>query len=257
MKIYLDPGHGGSDPGAQANGLQEKNVTLELVKRMKEMLVKEYENFSVRTSRSDDQTMSLAGRTNDANRWGADFYLSIHINAGGGEGFEDFIHNKLSDSSQTAKLRNTIHAEIIKVNNLKDRGKKKANFHVLRETKMPALLTENGFIDNAKDAAKMKTSSWLEEVARGHVVGLAKALGLKSKATNSANNVMYLKIITDSLWTYNTAKWTDRAVVVKKGEVFTIVKDRFKVDGGFMYKIKSGLYITANPKYVKAYTNKK
>src|SRR5690625_1323086 len=103
VKIYIDAGHGGHDPGAVANGLREKDLTLKITKHVRDYL-KNY-NCSVRMSRTNDKTLSLAQRTNDANRWGADFFLSIHINAGGGTGYEDYIYNGLSNSSKTAKIR--------------------------------------------------------------------------------------------------------------------------------------------------------
>jgi hypothetical protein len=113
-----------------------------------------------------------------ANAWGADFYLSIHINAGGGTGYEDYIYDALSDRSHTAVIQRIIHPEVTKLNHLIDRGEKRANYHVLRESTMDALLSENGFIDMASDAEKMKNSSWIENVARGHVNGLANAFNL-------------------------------------------------------------------------------
>lgn len=64
---------------------------------------------------------------------------------------------------------------------IKDRGKKAANFAVLRETKMPALLTENLFIDHPQDAALLKDAAFREKLARGHVTGMAKAFSLKKK----------------------------------------------------------------------------
>jgi len=133
-------------------------------------------------SRTSDATVSLQQRTDMANAWGADFYLAIHINSGGGTGYEDYIHDQLSDTSRTAGLQRIIHPEVMKLNNLTDRGMKKADYHVLRESTMDALLSENGFIDNPNDAAKMKDHGWIENVARGHVNGLAKALGLTRKA---------------------------------------------------------------------------
>lgn len=183
MKLYLDPGHGGSDPGAQGNGLKEKNINFDIARRIRNILTNEYKGVHVRMSRTDDSTKSLTQRTNEANSWGADYYLSIHCNSfnGSARGYEDFIHSSLSDSSQTARYQDTIHAEVIKVNQLQDRGQKKANFHVLRETIMSALLTENGFIDNAQDAELMKEASWRQSVARGHVNGLAKAFNLEKK----------------------------------------------------------------------------
>src|SRR5699024_1008638 len=69
-----------------------------------------------------------------------------------------------------------------------DRGKKKANFAVLRETNMPAILPENLFIDRKEDAAKLKDSKFLDKVAKGHAIGIAKTLGLKKKGSTSTSN---------------------------------------------------------------------
>lgn len=251
IKIFIDPGHGGEDPGAQANGLQEKDVTLAIALRIKLMLTNNYENTQVKMSRTGDQTISLKERTNAANRWGADFFLSVHINAGGGKGYEDYIYHRSSDSSRTAKLRDQIHSEIIKLSSMHDRGKKKANFHVLRESKMPALLTESGFIDHIDDATKMKQDFWLDYISRGHVLGLVKAFGLIRKA--NLPQITCIKVIADSLWTYHSPKWSNRALLVSKNDVFTVIRKPFKVGDGFMYKLKSGLYITASRKYVREY----
>src|SRR5690625_5202202 len=128
VKIYLDPEHGGRDPGTLVNGIEEKNVTLSIANRVRNILVNEYSNVSVKMSRTGDTTVELIDRTNDANAWGADYFLSIHINSGGGTGYEDYIHSGLSDNSHTSNLRKTIHDEVVKVMNMRNRGKKKANF---------------------------------------------------------------------------------------------------------------------------------
>lgn len=177
FKLFLDPGHGGTDPGAVGNGLQEKNVTLQIATRIRDILTAEYSNVSILMSRTGDQTVSLTERTNAANAWGANYFLSIHINAGGGTGFESYIYPNVG--APTTTYQRVIHQEVVKVNELTDRGMKQADLHVLRESAMPALLTENGFIDNASDAAKMKSSAWLDKVARGHVNGLALAFNLQ------------------------------------------------------------------------------
>lgn len=181
VKVFIDPGHGGTDPGAIGNGLQEKNLTLQIATRVRDMLVNEYNNVSVLMSRTGDQTLSLTQRTNAANAWGADFLLSVHINAGGGTGYEDFIYPGVG--SPTTTYQNLIHEEIMKLVNFRDRGKKTANFHMLRESRMPALLTENGFIDNAEDAAKLKSASFMENIARGHVNGIVRCFGLTRKTS--------------------------------------------------------------------------
>ncbi|WP_085993886.1 N-acetylmuramoyl-L-alanine amidase [Oceanobacillus senegalensis] len=183
MKLYLDPGHGGKDPGAQGNSLQEKHVTLDIAKRIHSILSNEYEGIQIKMSRTSDTSKCLNKRTNEANSWGADYFVSIHCNAfnGKAKGYEDYIYSELSDSSLTSEYQNIMHEEITKLNQLSVRRKKKANFHVLRETKMAAFLSENGFIDNDNDANFMKQASWRQKVARGHVNGIARAFHLKKK----------------------------------------------------------------------------
>ncbi|MCU9612750.1 N-acetylmuramoyl-L-alanine amidase [Caldibacillus lycopersici] len=181
VKIFIDPGHGGLDAGAVANGLQEKNLTLQIAQKMKTFL-EEYENVSIRMSRTGDQTVSLTERTNAANSWGADFYISVHINAGGGTGFESYVYTSVPTRTRT--IQDHIHDEILKLVNLTNRGQKQANFHVLRESHMDAVLTENGFIDTVADANKLKNSSFINSIARGHVNGLAKAFNLQKKPTD-------------------------------------------------------------------------
>ncbi|MBT2661961.1 N-acetylmuramoyl-L-alanine amidase [Bacillus sp. ISL-45] len=181
VKVFIDPGHGGTDPGAVGNGLREKDLTLQIATRVKNILIQEYDNVSVLMSRTGDQTVSLTERTNAANAWGANFLLSIHINAGGGTGYEDFIYPGVG--TPTTTYQSNIHAAVLALVDFYDRGKKTANFHMLRESNMPALLTENGFIDNSNDAAKLKSSSFIENIARGHANGIVKSFNLPKKAT--------------------------------------------------------------------------
>lgn len=181
VKIYIDAGHGGGDPGAVGFGLKEKDLTLEIAKNIRNILQKEYENVKVKMSRTKDVEKSLDDRTNEANSWGADLFLSIHINAGRGTGYEDFIYTSESRESKTRMIQESIHAEVMKVIDIPDRGLKQADLHVLRESKMPAILTESGFIDQQSDAEKLKNIDWLEKVARGHANGIVKSFKLKKK----------------------------------------------------------------------------
>jgi N-acetylmuramoyl-L-alanine amidase len=180
FKLYLDPGHGGKDPGAVANGLQEKDIVLTLAKRIRDILAAEYEGVAVKMSRSDDSFPSLNNRTDEANSWGAQLFLSLHINAGGGTGFESYIYT--TAGQKTVDIQNAIHGAIMKeIEGLgvQDRGRKEKNYHVLRETRMSSVLTENLFIDTKSDADKLKDSNFLERIARGHTNGLEKAFNLK------------------------------------------------------------------------------
>jgi N-acetylmuramoyl-L-alanine amidase len=238
MKLYLDPGHGGSDPGAQGNGLREKDIALDIALKIRSILRNNYENVEIRMSRTSDISKSLAQRTNEANSWGADYYLSIHCNAynGSAEGYEDFIHSSLSDFSAAAKYQDIMHTEIINVNQLRDRGQKKANFHVLREATMPALLTENGFIDNEQDAALMKQSSWRQKVAQGHVNGLARAFNLKRKPDDS--ETIY-KVIAGSFKAKENAEERESYLRSKGIESFIY---SITISGELWYRVQAGAF---------------
>ncbi|PAF13711.1 hypothetical protein CHH59_12745 [Shouchella clausii] len=185
VKIFIDPGHGGSDPGAVGNGLKEKDLVLTISRHIRDILLSEYKGVQVRMSRNSDVFLSLSERAKLANNWGANYFCSVHINAGGGTGFETFIHT--SRSSKSVSYQNVVHPAIYSKMDVKDRGKKSANYAVLRQTNMPAILTENLFIDNAKDAKLLKNSKFLENVARGHAEGIAKAFGLKGGASKPSN----------------------------------------------------------------------
>ena len=183
-KIKWDKGHGGSDPGAVANGLKEKDLTHRIVEYAMDYLEANYTGFEQRTTRAGDQTLTLSQRADKANKWGADVFISVHINAGKGTGFESFVYNG-GVSSQTVALQNVLHNEILSAmrqfGNITDRGKKRANYAVLRETKMPAVLTENLFIDS-NDAKLLKNEAFLKAVGEAHARGVAKFLGLPQKA---------------------------------------------------------------------------
>ncbi|MGH8792426.1 MAG: N-acetylmuramoyl-L-alanine amidase [Stackebrandtia sp.] len=175
-KLYIDPGHGGSDSGAVGNGLEEKALTLDISLQVNHILTS---NFDVETrmSRTDDATVSLDQRTSDANSWGANFFVSIHINSGGGTGFESYRHP--SAGSDTVNAHNILHPAIMaKMGGVTDRGQKTANFHVLRETAMAAILTENLFIDTAADADRLKDPAFITAAAQGHADGIAQLMGL-------------------------------------------------------------------------------
>ncbi|MBB6283839.1 N-acetylmuramoyl-L-alanine amidase [Geobacillus subterraneus] len=205
VRIVLDAGHGGHDPGATANGLKEKDLTLVIVKRIGKML-DEYEGVEVHYTRTDDRFVELSERAAIANRLKADFFLSIHINASGGTGFESYIYNG-NVGKATIAYQNVIHSEILRaIGNVQDRGKKRANLQVLRETSMPALLTENLFVDNKDDAAKLKDAKFIEAVVRGHVEGIAKAFGLKKKTKPQAPQ----KPSTGKLYRVQVGAFSDR-----------------------------------------------
>jgi len=176
-KVWIDAGHGGKDPGAVANGIQEKDIALKVSLGIKDRLEAAYEDVQVLLSRSTDVFLELRDRTNKANAAGADLLVSIHCNAGGGKGgFETFRYTSASQGS--IKLQDMLHKAIIAKLGGIDRGQKAQNLHMVRESKMPAVLTENLFVDVAADADRLKQASVIDAIIDGHVQGIATYLGL-------------------------------------------------------------------------------
>ncbi|NMH70668.1 N-acetylmuramoyl-L-alanine amidase [Bacillus sp. RO3] len=178
--IVLDPGHGGTDPGAVGNGLQEKNLTLDIGLKVQKVLE---DNFvvDVRLTRETDVYVGLSERADVANGLGAAYFVSLHHNAGGGTGFESFIYPG-SAVTETGRRQDVLHGEMMNFYSkygLRDRGQKEANFAVLRETAMPAILLENLFMDSVNDTNLLKDPVFLTGLANATASGIAKALNLK------------------------------------------------------------------------------
>ena len=176
VKVFLDAGHGGKDPGAIGNGLQEKNITLPVTLGIGEILKRH--GVTVGYTRTTDTFMELSDRANKANSFGADIFVSIHCNAfekPSAHGVETYSH---IGSTKGAKLAKAIHNEVIKAKlYTRDRGTKTANFAVLRLTKMPAALIELAFITNKEDASLLKTKQ--KEFALAIAKGILNYFGIK------------------------------------------------------------------------------
>ena len=183
-KIYIDQGHNPQNPnaGAEGNGLQEQTVTYEVGQALATLL-RQNPDFEVRLSRPTPSTLlgtsnstSLAARVNDANSWGADYFISIHTNASSNpdaSGTEAFAYSR---PSRAFSLGEDIAAGISETTGLRNRGMKvRPGLYVLRRTNMPAVLIELGFITNPSDAALMNDRPDL--FARGIYNGILRYLG--------------------------------------------------------------------------------
>lgn len=201
-KVVIDAGHGGKDGGAAANGLKEKDIVLKVANEVSKRLQANYEGVECILTRSTDVFLELKERTNLANRSGADVLVSIHCNAGGnGGGFESFTYNGTSDAA-TAAFQNVLHTEImnrLSKFSVTDRGQKKANLHMVRESKMTAVLTENLFVDVVTDANKLKRAEVIESIINGHVAGIAKYLGLKEKQGGVVNSGGFVDVFVNGV----------------------------------------------------------
>ncbi len=161
-------------------GLKEKDVVLTLGRQVLSFLG-DYQ-VEVIPTRTGDVDVPLAARSKLANNHKADFFCSLHVNSGGGSGFESYIHPAASPTTQS--LAATLHREVVRFyvgRGFPDRGLKRANFAVLRETSMPAVLLENLFIDNPRDAAYLADTVFMRDLALAIAGGLAQTLGLQKR----------------------------------------------------------------------------
>jgi len=166
IKVYIDAGHGGSDPGAMGAGLNEKDANLDIALRLKSKL--EANGFDVVMTRTNDAYSTLDQRVNMANNSGADIFLSIHNNAALSQyahGTETYwSSNGVSGSNQFANL---VQANLVSQTGRANRGVKTANFRVIKYTKMAAALVECAFVSNPTEVELLKSADFREKCAAG------------------------------------------------------------------------------------------
>ncbi|WEG16598.1 N-acetylmuramoyl-L-alanine amidase [Alkalihalophilus pseudofirmus] len=171
-KIVIDPGHGGSDPGAVGNGLQEKEIALDVAQRAEKLLLAA--GAHVIMTRDTDVYPTLSDRVKVANDANADLFISIHANsatatsANGTETYWDATYA----SAGSEKLAHAIHGHLIDKLGTRDRGVKTAGFQVIKQARMPSVLLELAFISNSQDAAKLKTNSFRQGSAEAILEGV-------------------------------------------------------------------------------------
>ena len=178
--ITLDPGHGGSDPGAiGASGLKEKQITLEISMRVKELLEKEGAKvYMTRTTDKDvygpnaSDRAELQARVNVAEKYNSDLFISLHINSSVNKsvgGFSSYYYPKTDNDLKIAKAIQDKFAKNFGVDNL---GVRQANFYVVKRCSMPATLLEMCFISNPKEEKLMKSRWFQKKTARLIVEGV-------------------------------------------------------------------------------------
>lgn len=180
--VMIDPGHGGHDKGTQSISkprYQEKSlnlVTAQFVKNYLQQL-----GYKVVLTREEDKFVSLDRRAQIANEQKPAIFVSIHYNSAPSaeaQGIEVFYYQS-KDKMRTAKskkLAQTILRETLAQTKANSRGVKEGNFAVIRETKMPAVLIEGGFVTNEKEMQKLKDPLYLKKLAWGIVKGIDEYL---------------------------------------------------------------------------------
>jgi N-acetylmuramoyl-L-alanine amidase len=179
--ITLDPGHGGSDPGAIGNGgLREKNVTLQISQKLQKLLqdagatvyMTRVRDVDVYGPNASDRA-ELQARVDVGTAHAADAFVSIHINANNSPSIGGFSTYYSPKTSYDYKLARCIHSSIVKNFGLDDLGVRQAGFYVTKHSLMPAVLIENCFITNPREE-KLLQSSWFQgKIAKTIYDGLA------------------------------------------------------------------------------------
>lgn len=185
-KVFLSAGHGGSDPGAVANGLYEETINLNTLLACKKEL--ERHGVTVVCSRTKDENDPVAQEVKEANASDADVAVSFHANAGGGDGFEAFYYSSNTKGKKLAGLCEKYVKEL----GQNSRGLKHGNhLYFIKNTKMAAVLVESFFVDNIKDKTVGDTVT--EQYAFG--VAYAKAileyLGVTYTQTDTPRSKIY------------------------------------------------------------------
>ncbi|MBP3379036.1 MAG: N-acetylmuramoyl-L-alanine amidase [Clostridia bacterium] len=183
-RIYIDQGHNPVNPnaGSEGNGFREQDIVYEIGQLTAESL--QGYGFDVRLSRPTEDTQlgtsnstSLRARVEDANSWGADYFISLHTNASvieSANGSEAFVYRR---NSEAESLAENILTQLNYATGLRNRGVvARPGLYVLRKTRMPATLVELGFISNPVDAELMAYSPQL--FAAGVSNGVLAFLGM-------------------------------------------------------------------------------
>lgn len=303
--IALDDGHGMETAGKRTPPLKEDLYINGKLVRKKGEVIRENEfnkavvkyldkalkrcGFDVLLVAPTDADTSLQTRVNRANTANADAYVAKHYNSLGdkwqtrAKGVVTIIH--YSSQAKTKVLAKNVQEELWKLHkdhNCTNYGVRTDtdisgfSLYVLRNTKMPAILTESGFMDNMTEAKDMLDPQFQKDDAEATCRGICKTFDVTYVKPDEDDNtnvkpdegfvcrqedevvptdIKYVRVIVDELNVRNCPSWDDGAVAgtVKKGEAFTVV-EKVKVGSSYMYKLKSGLYITASSTYVKGLT---
>ena len=171
--VVIDAGHGGSDVGATREGVYEKDLTLDISKRLATILRKK--GINVLMVRNNDATVSLEERVDFSENNKADVFVSIHVNSSvtpEGNGLETHYY-----TPQSYDFAQIVHKEFTSAIKAKDRGLFKSKFYVINHTTCPSILVETGFISNPEEREELLTAQRRQKTAESIAKGILKYLG--------------------------------------------------------------------------------
>jgi N-acetylmuramoyl-L-alanine amidase len=228
MKIVIDAGHGPDTPGKRCpdDSMREYHFNSKVAEYVVQAL-KMYE-VEVMTVHSNDRDVPLQERTDKANQWGADCYVSIHANAFGegwtnAEGIETFVLT--SKPKEAYELAAEVQTQLIRSTGRNNRGVKLADYFVLRKAKMTSILVECGFMTNKSEATLLKSDAYRLKCASAIVTALVNFYKLKKVEKQKPSEV--------SSWAKEAQQWVieqgisdgkDPQEPVTREQVWTMLK---------------------------------
>jgi N-acetylmuramoyl-L-alanine amidase len=168
--VVIDPGHGGHDNGGQWGRVYEKHLALDTALRLEANL----KNMGYQTvlTRRSDYFISLPQRVSIGNRYRNAIFVSIHFNYTWKEhvsGLETFYYNR-----EGQRLAHFVQNSLVRKTRTVDRSAKFARFYVIRNSRLPAILVEGGFVSNENERNRMKSAWFRESIARGIAEGIQR-----------------------------------------------------------------------------------
>lgn len=176
--IVLDAGHGGKDPGANAEDAFEKDITLKITQMTRKIL--EDAGYKVSMTRTEDTFIELPERSSYANRKRADIFVSIHCNSsedGLGKGIETYYTEQKGKSSEN--LANEIQDALVENTNAENREVRTADYTVIVETNMPSALVEVGFLTDSEERRLLQQEKYQKKLAEGIAEGIINYYSLE------------------------------------------------------------------------------
>ena len=191
--IFLDPGHGGKDPGASYYNITEKELNMQVYQKLRKEL--EGLGYTVLSSRDSDVFVDfVTERSRMVNKTDSDIFISIHFNASGNPAsnragiqtysyeaaagypskINPYWHNHPDRISESNRLAADIHSSLLAETGAKDAGLLQSSFAVLRETDKPAVLLELGYIDNFNENQQVRSDAYQNRLVAGIVKGIQK-----------------------------------------------------------------------------------
>ncbi|PZO40073.1 MAG: N-acetylmuramoyl-L-alanine amidase [Pseudanabaena frigida] len=179
--IFVDAGHGGNDPGAVANGVQEKDVVLPISLKLGQAL--QSMGYTVYYTRTNDVEIDLEPRVAAAERINADVFVSIHANslAPGNSGISGIETYHSRNSTVGQELASYVHSQIVSATGASDRSVRGAGFYVIAKTSMPAILVETGFVTNPAEARNLSSPDYQKRMADAIARGIDRFMRVRGR----------------------------------------------------------------------------